>query len=275
MKKLLFLLFISPLVIQAQHEAEAEALLKVGLQAASEGKNAKADSLLSQAIELDDRGDFHLQLGMIKSALNDTCSACSEFQIAIDKGENIARARKKEYCTKQDTLEVSEGSSLRKWADLHYLTVHICSEELEHSFSRTIDGKAYHFELKKGIVNGPEIDEKTSASIRHNDLIYEDAATLPKDKKTGANFSNLALMRHLFSNLKTPKDAKAEGVKGTVEVSFVIDIQGQVKDIEIIASVDPRLDKEAIRVISLLESFTPAQLEGKPVNLKFIVPISF
>lgn len=275
MKKLLFLLFISPLVIQAQNKTDADALLKAGLQAAGEGKNVQADSLLSQAIELDDRGDFHLQLGMVKSALKDTCSACSEFQMAIDKGVNIAKARKQEYCTKQDTLEVAEGTSLRKWADQHYLTVHLCSDELEHSFSRTIDGKAYHFTLKKGIVNGAEIDEKTAASIKHNDLIYDDATTLPKDKKTGDNFSNLSLMRHLFSNLKTPKDAKAEGVKGTVEVSFVIDIQGQVKDIVIVTSVDPRSDKEAIRVISLLESFTPAQVEGKPVNLKFTVPISF
>ncbi|MGB0423152.1 MAG: energy transducer TonB [Flavobacteriales bacterium] len=275
MNKLLLLLFLSPLFVQAQNTAAADTLLKTGLRAMSEGRVMQADTLMTIAVEMDDRGDLRLQLGMVKKALNDTCAACSEFQLAIAKGENTAKARHKEYCTYQDTIEVVNGTSLKKWADQHFITRNHCSEDIEHSFSKNIDGKDYHFELKKGVVNTEEIDEKTGASIKHNDLIYLDASTLPKDKKSGASFSNLTLMRHLFSNLQTPKDAKAEGVKGTVEVAFVIDIAGQVKNIEVVTSVDPRLDKEAVRVISLLEDFTPAELQGKPVNLRFTVPIAF
>lgn len=275
MNKLLLLLFLTPLFMNAQNTAAADTLLKTALTAMTEGKVMQADTLLGIALEMDDRGDLHLQLAMVKKELNDTCAACSEFKLAMAKGETIAKARHKEYCTYQDTLEVVDGTSLRKWADLHFITRNHCSEEIEHSFSKTFEGKVYDFVLKKGIVKGEEIDEKTGAGIKHNDLIYSNAATLPKDKKSGANFSNLTLMRHLFSNLQTPKDAKAEGVKGTVEVSFIIDILGQVKDVQVVTSVDPRLDKEAVRVISLLEDFTPAELGGQPVNLRFTVPIAF
>lgn len=275
MKKILLLLCLAPLAICAQQTAAADALLKTALQAMSEGKVLKADSLLTSAVELDDRGDLHLQLGMIKKSQNDTCSACSEFLLALDKGESIAKARHTEYCTYKNTLLVEKGSTLKKWADQHFITRSYCSEEVSHHFSKIIDDKDYHFEIKKGVIKGDELDAKTIATIKQSDLIYSDAGTLPKDKKSGASFSNLTLMRHLFSNLQTPKDAKAEGVKGTVEVAFIIDTKGNVTNIEVIKGVDPRLDKEAVRVISLLEGFEPAQLQGKAINLMFIVPISF
>jgi len=86
---------------------------------------------------------------------------------------------------------------------------------------------------------------------------------------------NKALRQFIADNITYPEKAKAQGIQGTVVVRFVIDKTGKVKNPEILRSVDPLLDKEALRVISKLQDFTPAENDGKPVSVYFTMPIVF
>ena len=50
---------------------------------------------------------------------------------------------------------------------------------------------------------------------------------------------------------------------------------GSVVDAEVLRGVDPSLDKEALRVIGTMPKWTPGKQRGKPVRVKYTVPITF
>ncbi|SDC60006.1 TonB family protein [Williamwhitmania taraxaci] len=80
---------------------------------------------------------------------------------------------------------------------------------------------------------------------------------------------------YLQKQLKYPEAAKANGIKGNVYVSFVVNSEGKVENVKIARSLEPSLDKEAVRVVSEMPKWTPGKQRGKAVNVAFIVPIIF
>ncbi len=84
-----------------------------------------------------------------------------------------------------------------------------------------------------------------------------------------------ALVRYLGQNTKYPDIAKDNGISGIVYVSYVVNPRGEVTNVEVARSVDPYLDKEAIRVVKTLKGYKPGKQRGKPVNVRFTVPIRF
>lgn len=84
-----------------------------------------------------------------------------------------------------------------------------------------------------------------------------------------------ALMSFLSQNIVFPPTAVENGIQGRVLVKFVVTKNGEVANPEIVESVDPSLDSEALRVVSLLKGFTPGVFNGEKVNVWYILPISF
>lgn len=84
-----------------------------------------------------------------------------------------------------------------------------------------------------------------------------------------------ALMDYLNANVIFPKIAEENGIQGKVVVSFVIDIDGSVTDVQVVQSVHPALDKEAMRVIKNMPKWIPGKHDGKAVQVKYSVPINF
>ena len=66
-----------------------------------------------------------------------------------------------------------------------------------------------------------------------------------------------------------------ETIQGTVQVSFVIDKEGKVRDVEVVKSVDPRLDAEAVKVISASPKWRPARVNGQKVSSSMTLPVEF
>ena len=85
----------------------------------------------------------------------------------------------------------------------------------------------------------------------------------------------LALRKFIANSIKYPVIAQESGVEGKVYVSFVVGVDGQVSGAKILRSVDPSLDKEALRVVNSLPVWKPGKQRGKPVRVAFSVPISF
>ena len=83
------------------------------------------------------------------------------------------------------------------------------------------------------------------------------------------------LTEYLRNNLKYPEAAIDLAVEGTVLVSFIVRKDGSIDDVQAVRSVDPLLDKEAIRVVKSMPKWIPAQLNGKDVSSLFRLPISF
>lgn len=84
-----------------------------------------------------------------------------------------------------------------------------------------------------------------------------------------------ALLKFISENTKYPSMAKENNVSGKVFVYFVVGTDGKVSSVSVAKSVNPDLDKEAIRVISMLPDWTPGKKGEKPVPVSFIIPINF
>ncbi|MDD3040210.1 energy transducer TonB [Bacteroides sp.] len=83
------------------------------------------------------------------------------------------------------------------------------------------------------------------------------------------------LMKYLASHIKYPTISQEMGTDGRVIVQFVVDKNGSITSPEVVRSVDPYLDKEALRVISTMPKWKPGEQNGKKVRVKFTVPVTF
>ena len=84
-----------------------------------------------------------------------------------------------------------------------------------------------------------------------------------------------ALMKFLGSNIKYPTIAQENGVQGRVIVQFVVNKDGSIVDAKVMRSVDPYLDKEALRVVSSMPKWKPGKQRGKAVRCRYTVPVMF
>ena len=82
-------------------------------------------------------------------------------------------------------------------------------------------------------------------------------------------------MKFLAKNIKYPTIAQENGVQGRVIVQFVVNRDGSIVDPVVMRGVDPHLDKEALRVISLMPKWKPGKQRGKEVRVKYTVPVMF
>lgn len=84
-----------------------------------------------------------------------------------------------------------------------------------------------------------------------------------------------ALLQFLAKSIKYPVIAQQNGIQGRVTCSFVVGKDGVIRNIEVIRGVDPSLDLEATRVISMMPKWKPGMQKGKEVSVKYTVPVTF
>ena len=84
-----------------------------------------------------------------------------------------------------------------------------------------------------------------------------------------------ALMNYLRVNIRYPAAAQKAGIEGRVIVSFIVEPNGSVSNLEIVRSVDTDLDQEALRVVRQMPKWKPGKQDGSTVRVKFHLPIKF
>lgn len=84
-----------------------------------------------------------------------------------------------------------------------------------------------------------------------------------------------AMMQFIKKNLKYPASARRMGVDGTVYVSFVVSKDGSISEVKTIRGISADCDKEAMRVVSMMPPWKPGRQNGKPVFVRFVLPIKF
>ncbi|RYF12860.1 MAG: energy transducer TonB [Flavobacteriales bacterium] len=83
------------------------------------------------------------------------------------------------------------------------------------------------------------------------------------------------LYKFLSENIKYPKEAKDNKIQGKVLVSFTVLKDGALADIKVERKLGYGTDEEAVRVLKLSPKWEPGYQNGKPVNVKYNIPISF
>ena len=106
--------------------------------------------------------------------------------------------------------------------------------------------------------------------FRSEELVYDMVEVMP-EFPGGVR----AMLDFIKKNIQYPEIARKNGIQGRVIVGVVVDKNGSVTNLTILKSIDPYLDKEAIRVIRLMPKWKPGTQMDKPVKVKYAIPVSF
>ena len=98
-------------------------------------------------------------------------------------------------------------------------------------------------------------------------MVVEDAPEFPG----GTN----ALYDYLRKNIKYPSICRESNITGRVIVSFTVNKDGSIVDVEVVKGVHPQMDKEAVRVVNAMPKWKPGSQRGKPVRCRFNLPVNF
>ncbi len=84
-----------------------------------------------------------------------------------------------------------------------------------------------------------------------------------------------ALYRYLGENIIYPTRALYDSVEGRVFVNFTVNEDGSISNIIVIRGPGHGLDEEAIRLVKNMPQWIPGRLDGKPVSVKYNLPVKF
>lgn len=106
-------------------------------------------------------------------------------------------------------------------------------------------------------------------------VTYTDEKGNTHQKKKVCPSGQAGLFQWLSDNIKYPVVAEENGVQGRVIVTFVVERDGTITDVKVVKSVDPSLDKEAVRVTKSMPKWNPGKQKGEPVRVKYTMPVTF
>lgn len=84
-----------------------------------------------------------------------------------------------------------------------------------------------------------------------------------------------AMYNYITNNLQYPKLAKESNRTGRVMLSFVVNADGSISDINIMEGIGFGCDDEAMRVVSEMPTWRPGIQNGTQVPVRLILPINF
>jgi TonB family protein len=84
-----------------------------------------------------------------------------------------------------------------------------------------------------------------------------------------------ARINYMVNNIKYPEDARKSGKSGTVFVTYVVEKDGSITDVQILRGFYKSCDEEALRVVKAMPNWEPGKQDGKPVRVKYNIPIYF
>ncbi|MBO4827136.1 MAG: energy transducer TonB [Prevotella sp.] len=155
-----------------------------------------------------------------------------------------------------------------------------------------------HFIVKKRLIDKNTSAQQSAAVIACGgaqvaiDTVWQETPESPAAKKstvrkkadifcqtneTFAKFrdGNVGWEQWVKENMRYPEEAKENGVQGRVLITFLVYPDGTTGNAKIIRSVNPALDREAMRLMSIMPKWIPATREGKRIQQRMTVPITF
>lgn len=115
----------------------------------------------------------------------------------------------------------------------------------------------------------------TGAAVVVEEVVEEETVFVVVEKMPSFPGGDAECMRFLNKNIKYPTIAQENGIQGRVILQFVVNRDGSIVDVTVARSVDPYLDKEAVRVVKMMPKWTPGMQRGNPVRVKYTLPVMF
>jgi protein TonB len=119
-----------------------------------------------------------------------------------------------------------------------------------------------------------EIEEYIPVEIEEEEIVEAEIFTVVEESPSFPG-GDVARIKFLQENIEYPTMARESGIQGTVYVTFVVEPNGSVSNVQILRGIGGGCDEEAIRVIKAMPSWNPGKQRGKPVRVQFNMPIKF
>lgn len=132
------------------------------------------------------------------------------------------------------------------------------------------DGKLYYRQKDAAPAAAATATTAPAKSVTGNREVYKSVDCPPRFPGGDA-----ALMKYLSSHIQYPTMAQENNIDGKVVVQFVVEIDGSIGEVKVVRSVDPDLDKEAVRVAKTLPHFIPGRQNGELVRVWYTLPVNF
>lgn len=122
------------------------------------------------------------------------------------------------------------------------------------------------------VIAGPVGDGPKQAAVVEDTQVY-DFVSIEKQPSFPGGMDKF--YAYLKKTVRYPSMAQENGISGKVFVSFVVEKNGSLTDIKVERKLGYGTDEEAVRVLKASPRWTPGIQNGKPVRVKYNIPISF
>ena len=240
-------------------------------------KTSNRDSLekaKSSALDLEQQKTFFFQLGLIV--------ALSLFYIALEWTQTSDNDFYEDFASDfkiEEDLDLTQFLSQKAPVAATPLPFTPPAPEIKtgqelNVVENTVETKTIDIETEdtkdKAVEILSEVGASASASQENNKENFLVVDVMPQFPGGEA-----ALYRYLQESIKYPAVAEAQKIQGRVVCQFDVNIDGTISNIQIAQGLHPSLDSEAVRVIQSMPRWMPGKRKGKPVKVRFTLPINF
>ena len=114
-----------------------------------------------------------------------------------------------------------------------------------------------------------------STSVMAQTVVVDDEIFLVVENAPEFPGGEDSLYAYIARNIVYPEAAKKEKIEGRVFVTFVIEKDGQVSSAKLLRDIGGGCGEEAIRVVKSMPKWKPGTQRGKPVRVRYNIPLQF
>ena len=202
-------------------------------------------------------------------------------QLELSKLQEQAKKEKKEEKIIKAKVEVKKVVEQVRETQ-KFTAPEIKKDELVNEENQVKDQADLDEKVAVGVKDQEGTKDRTDVAIRNDIAVNTNESEEKKevaqkifDVVEQAPSFNGNLMQYLSDNIQYPVVAQENGVQGRVIVQFVVERDGSITDVKVVRSVDPSLDKEAVRVVKSMPKWAPGKQNGQPVRVRFTLPVLF
>ena len=227
--------------------------------------------------ELHDVHEFQADEGVLGKGLDARCYQLLLIEKAVGT-KRYSLANSFNHSSLQKRITMMKKKKSGQWARVKYLcllplaTVAVAafarpevSAPLEQLSSAKVTDLAAVVKAKQ-----TEIPADSVKPTQHGEGVFDMVEQMPQFPG-----GTMEMMNFIGKNLKYPEEAVKQNLEERVIIQFIVGKDGTVSDAKVVRSAGPLLDNEGLRVINLMPRWVPGRQGGKPVAVRYTVPIVF
>ena len=214
-----------------------------------------------------------------------TAAADHETEVTLEAIEEEAEEEQDEEEIVYDPQELEQLVAEETVMNSEKFTAYEMEDDAPEQVTKTQDEVAQS-DVAIGAIDYDQGSDEAEHVLKVNEKVVDEVPPAVEETKVfdvveqmprfpGDNGDGAVLNSWLSKNLRYPPIAEENGIKGRVVCQFVVERDGSISDIRVVKSVDPSLDKEAVRVIKAMPKWIPGKQNGSSVRVKFTLPVTF